>query len=752
MKKYLIAFFLIPVFAATGQRITTIDSITDEGLMLNQNWKWQAGDNLAWANPEFDDSSWQTFDPTQELDNIPQLTQKRIGWFRTTIEFSPLAAQRLTTLLMNQSVASEVYINGLLAKKIGIVSANPDSVEAPNVRITSVIGLPYSVSYPFVQIAIRVAYEDSPFYHRVGFSKNYCLLPRVIETQYANQTNYAVRQQIYYGWFQVGVFFILTFLHLAFFALYRHQRANLYFSLTTFFLGIAFLCTPLSFDYFERLSEYFMAEIAQTLAFPVAYIFLLRAIYEIYHQPKGLLFWLLILFAVSVAGLLFTPYSLGSVGVELGTELLMTAEIIRITALALRKRQPGARLIMIGMLLSLTLFLVFYADYLLEYGGMEPFFKKVIDSITIYQIAILCVPLCISLHLAIDFSKTNRQLIQQLQENNALNQKNLLQEQEKQQILAAQNETLEQQVKERTAELNYSLTELKAAQNQLIQKEKLASLGELTAGIAHEIQNPLNFVNNFSELSVELIEECLPIASANRPGGANEDWIPEEAPFGGWGLFFSDLKLNLQKINHHGKRASSIVKGMLEHSRSSTGERVLTDINQLADEYLRLSYHGMRAKDKSFNADFEFIPDPNLPKINVVPQDIGRVLLNLINNAFQSQAPPAPDGGAKSPLTSFVKKVTVRTFTFEANSKAPFGGLGAVAGLGVSVSDNGNGMSEEVKAKIFQPFFTTKPTGEGTGLGLSLSYDIITKGHGGTLEVISKEGEGAEFIVRLPIQ
>ena len=731
MKKYLIAFFLIPVFAAIGQRITTIDSITDEGLMLNQNWKWQAGDDLAWANPEFDDSSWQTFDPTQELDNIPQLTQKRIGWFRTTIEFSPLAAQRLTTLLVRQSVASEVYINGLLAKKIGIVSANPDSVQAPNVCITSVIGLPYSVSYPFVQIAIRVAYEDSPFYHRVGFSKNYCLLPRIIETQYANQTNHAVRQQIYYGWFQVGVFFILTFLHLAFFVLYRNQRANLYFSLTTFFLGVAFLCIPLSFDYFERLSQYFMAEIVQTLAFPVAYIFLLRAIYEIYHQPKGLLFWLLVLFAVSVAGLLFTPYSLGSIGVELGTELLMTAEIIRITALALRKKQPGARLIMIGMLLSLTLFLVFYGDYLLEYGGMEPFFKKVIDSITIYQIAILCVPLCISLHLAIDFSKTNRQLIQQLQENNDLNQKNLRQEQEKQQILAAQNETLEQQVRERTADLNHSLTELKAAQNQLIQKEKLASLGELTAGIAHEIQNPLNFVNNFSELSIELIEEIAP-----------------QSPEGEYltGGLLSDIKLNLQKINHHGKRASSIVKGMLEHSRSSTGERVLTDINQLADEYLRLSYHGMRAKDKGFNADFEFIPDPSLPKIMVVPQDIGRVLLNLINNAFQSQVPPTPREGSPLAPRGGTKKVTVKT-EYVPDKNSPSGSWGAF-----SISDNGNGMSEEVKAKIFQPFFTTKPTGEGTGLGLSLSYDIITKGHGGTLEVVSKEGEGAEFIVRLPIQ
>ena len=304
-------------------------------------------------------------------------------------------------------------------------------------------------------------------------------------------------------------------------------------------------------------------------------------------------------------------------------------------------------------------------------------------------------------------------------------------EEENNRILEIKKLDLETQVAARTAELikqkeelEKALEELKATQNQLIQKEKLASLGELTAGIAHEIQNPLNFVNNFAELSVELIEEIAP----QPPEG--EYLTP---PLGVGGLL-SDLKLNLEKISHHGKRASSIVKGMLEHARTSTGERELTDINQLADEYLRLSYHGMRAKNKDFNADFEFIPDPNLPKIMVVPQDIGRVLLNLINNAFQS--PQTPRGGTK--------KVVVKT-EYIPDKNFPSGGWGA------SISDNGAGIAADILPKIFQPFFTTKPTGEGTGLGLSLSYDIITKGHGGTMEVISKEGEGAEFIIKLPV-
>ena len=261
-----------------------------------------------------------------------------------------------------------------------------------------------------------------------------------------------------------------------------------------------------------------------------------------------------------------------------------------------------------------------------------------------------------------------------------------------------------------------ALTELKSTQNQLIQSEKLASLGELTAGIAHEIQNPLNFVNNFSELSVELIEE---LKSPLTPRGGIEE---EE--------LLSDIKQNLEKINHHGKRASSIVKGMLEHSRTSTGVKELTDINALADEYLRLSYHGLRAKDKNFNADFKIDFDESLPKIAVIPQDFGRVLLNLINNAFYA---------VKS-----VEKPLVAIKTENVAVGEPYNQII------IKVKDNGIGMSEATKAKIFQPFFTTKPSGQGTGLGLSLAYDIITKGHGGTLEVETKEGEGTTFIIKLP--
>ncbi|MFT4855801.1 MAG: signal transduction histidine kinase [Algoriphagus sp.] len=285
-----------------------------------------------------------------------------------------------------------------------------------------------------------------------------------------------------------------------------------------------------------------------------------------------------------------------------------------------------------------------------------------------------------------------------------------------------------------------TLSELKATQSQLIQAEKMASLGELTAGIAHEIQNPLNFVNNFSEVSNELIEEIEEERTKSREG-RDEELITE---------ILADIRENLSKINHHGKRADAIVKGMLEHSRANKGEKVPTDLNALADEFVRLSYHGLRAKDKSFNADFKLEVDPDLPKINVVASDIGRVILNLVNNAFyavdekaKSTSQPSRNIGTGSEGGEGYKpEVIVKTTTI----KSPSGNLG----VKISVQDNGNGIPDSTIEKIFQPFFTTKPAGSGTGLGLSLSYDIV-KVHGGELKVETQEGQGTEFSIQLPI-
>lgn len=266
--------------------------------------------------------------------------------------------------------------------------------------------------------------------------------------------------------------------------------------------------------------------------------------------------------------------------------------------------------------------------------------------------------------------------------------------------------------------LEAALTDLKATQSQLIQSEKMASLGELTAGIAHEIQNPLNFVNNFSEVSMELIDEM----EAEIAKGDTAEAI----------VIATDIKQNLEKINYHGKRADNIVKGMLQHSRSSSGTKELSDINKLADEYLRLAYHGLRAKDKSFNATMKTHYDESIGNINIIPQDIGRVILNLITNAFY-----VVDEKKKQIRDGYEPTVSVSTKKVGDE-------------VTISVKDNGKGIPQKVLDKIFQPFFTTKPTGQGTGLGLSLSYDIV-KAHGGELKVETKEGEGTIFIIQLPI-
>ena len=280
-------------------------------------------------------------------------------------------------------------------------------------------------------------------------------------------------------------------------------------------------------------------------------------------------------------------------------------------------------------------------------------------------------------------------------------------------------------LQEQKQKLETTLSELNSTQTQLIQSEKMASLGELTAGIAHEIQNPLNFVNNFSEVSNELIDE---MNVELDKGDINEAKA-----------IAADVKLNLEKINHHGKRADAIVKGMLQHSRSSSGVKEPTDINALCDEYLRLSYHGLRAKDKSFNATIKTEFDNSIGNINIIPQDIGRVVLNLLTNAFY-----VVNEKKQLNIPGYEPTVTIST------SRSPLPGRGVGGEVTIKITDNGNGIPQKVLDKIFQPFFTTKPTGQGTGLGLSLSYDIVTKGHGGELKVETKEGEGTEFIIILP--
>ncbi|MBU2047048.1 MAG: GHKL domain-containing protein [Bacteroidetes bacterium] len=366
--------------------------------------------------------------------------------------------------------------------------------------------------------------------------------------------------------------------------------------------------------------------------------------------------------------------------------------------------------------------LSFWAIYILSIIGLIQ-----VNIISFVPFIFMVTPVTLAIYLGYAFGKRSQELRLNLEQVKTLSK-------EKESILSLQNETLETQVQERTASLNQSIIDLKATQSQLIQSEKMASLGELTAGIAHEIQNPLNFVNNFSEVSNEMMQEIKEERAKNKED--RDEALQDE--------ILEDISKNLDKISLHGNRASSIVKGMLEHSRTSSGEKELIDINALADEYLKLAYHGLRAKDKDFNASFESRFDDSIPKIEVVPQDIGRVLLNLINNAFYACNERNQSTVNEKQKTESLKpnvesyKPTVTISSKNLNEKVE-----------ITISDNGNGIPQNIVNKIFQPFFTTKPTGKGTGLGLSLAYDIV-KAHGGEIKINTKENEGTEFTITLP--
>ena len=395
---------------------------------------------------------------------------------------------------------------------------------------------------------------------------------------------------------------------------------------------------------------------------------------------------------------------------------LLVISLLTISIVELFKKKRVARLLISAISPFLLIFIMPYVFFTYRPGWLDSGIK----------LSIIWAVIVISWSLFDRFKNVlNDNMQQSLDKERILREK----EEERNNYIAQQNELLEQQVAERTAELQRSLANLQQTQNQLIQSEKMASLGELTAGIAHEIQNPLNFVNNFSDVSIELLDEMNEELDKNDIEEARE--------------IANDIKQNLEKIAHHGRRADGIVKGMLQHSRASSGQKEATDINLIADEYLRLAYHGLRAKDKSFNATLVTNFGESLPKVNIVPQDVGRVLLNLFTNAFYATQEKSKQWAAnsdQSQLAGSTYKPKVEVITIQKENS-----------IQIIVKDNGIGIPDAIKDKILQPFFTTKPTGEGTGLGLSLSYDIVVKWHNGTIDIQSIEGEGAEFSIIIPL-
>jgi signal transduction histidine kinase len=698
------------------REIIYIESLPEEGFLLDKGWKFQAGDNPDYANADYDDSNWQRINPTLDMRDLPESTKSGICWLRLHLVVDSSLLREQLSLLINQSVASEIYLNGRLLYKFGTISDNLEEIIAYN-PLAMPFSLPFdkskeqllAVRYVFQpNISYLAAFGQSPFL-RIHLNKTYAAVKQWRRLDRGLPTSIIIR---------IGAFIILAIFYLSFFVYYPEQKANLFFFLHALLLMMG---DGIQFNFVSGHIEiqYLFLLVNLAVAFwDLAHLFLLTALYSLLWQKRS---WIYLGLTAAIFVGIFLNFSGFPNSFEISQFVisnLVNIEIVRTAVKALKLNMKGAWIIAAGAIS----FSIFWAAFVLGTSIYNYIYIPISENYqlgdVLYNLAYLSIPMATAIYMALDFAFTSHALKEKLTEVEDLSRKTIAQEKEKQQILSSQKETLEKQVTERTAELKQSLEELKSTQAQLIQQEKMASLGELTAGIAHEIQNPLNFVNNFSEVSQELVDE---LQQELDTGDTTEAKALAE-----------DIKQNLCKIHHHGKRADSIVKNMLQHSRSSQGERQLTDINALADEYLRLAYHGLRAKDKEFNADFKLEADPNLSKIEVVPQEIGRVLLNLFNNAFYAtEQKKAQLNGQYQPQV----KVTTKTFAGKVEIK---------------VRDNGVGIPESVQQKIFQPFFTTKPTGEGTGLGLSLSYDIITKGHEGELKVESKDGEFTEFIILLP--
>ncbi len=725
--KHLCWFVLLcwsmPLYA---QPMFRLDSLPVQGTVLNEGWRWQPGDNPAWATPAFDDRHWQAIDPSQDITTLSQIQHTRIGWLRLHLRVDCALLGKIISMLIDQQVASQIYLNGRLIGGFGRVSTNPDSVEAYN---------PSGISLALWQtthfqlgaqahqlLAVRFALQ--PNVHYVRFSQNPCpfLLIKLHQADQRNQ--YRVDSlgnfdNTYLDYFKAGLFIILALLHVLFYVWYPLQRVNLWFGLYCLFSTCAYLITAIGTQYVHNVTtRASLSVIVWTLLFTAQPVFLL-AVYNLATKRISV-FINITLIAFGISMLLYILQIDLFFNITLFLELLLYIESAR--QLLLMGRKPGSeyRILFIGALLFSGFLTAFVITPFLGFTALT---RQILVHL-FYNVSSISLPISITLFLASRFSQTYRLLGERLAQVEALSARTLAQEQEKQHLLASQNETLEREVNARTVELSQSLTELKNTQNQLIQKEKMASLGELTAGIAHEIQNPLNFVNNFSEVSTEVLTELQEAIQSQQADQVNE--------------LTGELNQNLLKINYHGKRAATIIQGMLAHARTSTDERRLTDLNALAIEHLNLAYQGYRSAHPQFDCQLVTELDATLGQVSVQPQELGRVLLNLYSNSFYALAqkqrtnqPHETESGYRSTLWVRSRQV----------SKL----------VELQVEDNGVGIATSLQAKIFQPFFTTKPTGQGTGLGLSLSYDIVTKGHGGHLLVKSQPNHGATFIIQLPL-
>ncbi len=708
------------IITLSSKDLTTTGSLK---LYEKGGWYFRSGNDSSWANTTIDMTGWQALLP-QNLDaSYTDANRKLEGWFRFKFIVDSSLANFPWRLLYQPYAPGEVFIDGQRFGTYGKIGNDKEPFEffleidptqrinlAPGQVHTLAVHIKDEIVPPSRRTSMMIGRLNS--WYKSGFVS---LLSDYSLPKFYNKNEFN------YWTVWIGANLLFAFLFFLLFLLNKNEHNLLLYA------GVCFMfCCFLVFTFLNSYAGetiihpkwLFFIDVASRITGFVLVLLILKTVIKIFTiQLKGfnrvlftgaVLFNLFNLIAglINLYGIQNQPFLKVLYGLS---NLINLVVILYWVIVSFRKAGPAQRVVATGILLLVALlFLLFVLNP--EPGALILY--KLVTGIC------LCFPLSLLIYVALRFREINKNIILNAEQIVALSE-------EKRVLAEQQQEQLEIQVLERTQELQNSLSDLKSTQSQLIQSEKMASLGELTAGIAHEIQNPLNFVNNFSEVSNELVDE---MKTEFKKGDTAEGFAIAD-----------DIKQNLEKINHHGKRAADIVKGMLQHSRSSSGVKEPTDINAFVDEYLRLAYHGLRAKDKSFNATMKTDFDATIGNINIIPQDIGRVILNLINNAFYAVHEREKLIANSQQLIASAYKPTVSVSTKKEGNTVL-----------ISVKDNGGGIPQKILDKIFQPFFTTKPTGQGTGLGLSLSYDIV-KAHGGELKVETKEGEGSEFVILLPV-
>ncbi len=711
IKLFLFALVPISVLAQDSAVVITSTMYVKSGKNLTlsniDGWVFRQGNDTNWAKEQVNTSGWKKLKPTQLTEKYADKTGRVEGWFRIKLKIDSGFTNDTLALQGSSWAAADFYLNGKLIFSQGNTGINGKPYHEfdgyiPPVPVDFKHGGTYILAVHFLDYV-------SPYPpHKLkssfgGIQSLISITSRVNDISF-NLTK--VKKSVSYNIIWITTIAVLSILFWLIYFLNRNEKNILFIAILSTIYGLFRFCIYIQESSMTiTFSEIWWYRLLINLLIPSISILTILILANAFkrHITKGLIIYLIITSLCMIVSSFTTP------GIEIILVILLVSGILVVILYYIFSSWStlnGAQwAIVIGLL---STFILGIAYLVIEnYGTPSSSFYYFFSTFWV-----LTLPFSFLIYVSLRF----KEILEEVRGN--AERVIQLSEEKKEQAIQ-QQQVLQKEVDRQTHDLRKTLEELKSTQSQLIQSEKMASLGELTAGIAHEIQNPLNFVNNFSEVSNELIEE---LKIKNYELKIEDPEVKE---------LLNDIGQNLEKINHHGQRAADIVKGMLQHSRSSTGQKELTDINALCDEYLRLAYHGMRAKDKSFNSEMKTDFDESIGKINIVPQDIGRVILNLINNAFYAV-------NEKKKLSANGYQPTAKITTRRINDKVE-----------IIVADNGNGIPSTIKDKIFQPFFTTKPTGQGTGLGLSLSYDIV-KAHGGEIKVISKENEGTEFIILLP--